>query len=198
MKWREKNRKGCVTFLSSLPACPLRFFSSPLHSMFWFLVIYPGAFISGSNVKIRRFGVDLITFEVSEFHFCGILSTSKVTTSAPNSRKIKFDAPFDAAGSGFSSALRINIVGETHERVKHFLWKSKLRTTPNCDGAHGTCEVLSCRVLSLRALAAWAEFYLDSVWKLLIWNQNWSSTLFLWFTFPLGAVNCPCWTRAGL
>ena len=104
------------------------------------------------SLLIRRFGADLVTFEVVELsHYCGDFyqwisrfwsypPTSKVTRSAPNSRINKLDAPFDAPGSGFSSALRINIVRQTHERMKHFLWKSRLKTTTNCDGAHGTAQ----------------------------------------------------------
>ena len=65
-------------------------------------------------------------------------ATSKVTRSAPNSRINKLDTPFDAPSSGSSSALRINIVRQTHERMKHFLWKTKLKSSTNCNGTHGT------------------------------------------------------------
>ena len=64
--------------------------------------------------------------------------TSKAAMSAPNSRVNKLDAPFDAPGSELSSALRINIVRQTIERMEHFVWKSRLKTTKNCDAAHDT------------------------------------------------------------
>ena len=49
-------------------------------------------------------------------------TTSKVAMSAPKRRKIKFDTLLDAPGSGLSSALRINIVQHTYDRIPSFLW----------------------------------------------------------------------------
>ena len=51
----------------------------------------------------------------------GTPATSKVTRSAPKRQKLKFDPPLDALGSGFYSALRINIVRHTYDRMAHFL-----------------------------------------------------------------------------
>ena len=109
-----------------------------------------GASNGGSNLLIRPFGADLVTFEMVELsHYCrdfyqwisrfwSYPATSKVTRSAPNSRINKLDTPFDAPSSGSSSAFRINIVRQTLERMKHFLWKPRLKSTTNCDGAHET------------------------------------------------------------
>ena len=78
---------------------------------------------------------DLVTFEMVELsHYCrdfyqlisrfwSYPATSKVTRSAPNSRINKLDTPFDVPSSRSSSALRINIVRQTHKRLKHFLWQ---------------------------------------------------------------------------
>ena len=88
---------------------------------------------SGSNFLIRQFEADLVTFEEVELSlYCGDFyqeisrfwsypATSKVTRLAPNGRINKLDPPFDAPGSGSSSAFRINVVQQTHERMKHFL-----------------------------------------------------------------------------
>ena len=79
----------------------------------------PGASNGGSNVGIRHFEADVITFEMSELpKIKGILSTflpipnpiswqpiSKLNRSAPWSRISTFDPPFYAPGSEFSSAL---------------------------------------------------------------------------------------------
>ena len=46
---------------------------------------------------------------------------SKALRSAPSGRICKFDPPFDASGSELSSALQINIVGQTLERMTTIL-----------------------------------------------------------------------------
>ena len=48
------------------------------------------------------------------------LSISNVTRSAPKCRKMKFDPPLDAPGSGLSSAHRINNVQQTRELMATF------------------------------------------------------------------------------
>ena len=48
-------------------------------------------------------------------------TTSKVAMSAPKRRKIKFDTPLDAPGSGLSSALRISALRHTLEAMTTFL-----------------------------------------------------------------------------
>ena len=113
----------------------------------------------GSNLLIRWFGADLVTFEMVELsHYCrdfyqwisrfwSYPATSKVTRSAPNSRINKLDTPFDAPSSVSSSALRINIVRQTHERMKHFLWKPRLKSTTNYNGTHGTRAQVTCEMM---------------------------------------------------
>lgn len=98
----------------------------------------------GSNLRIRPFGIDLVTFEVVELSlYCGDFyqwisrfwsypATSKKL--APNSRINKLDPTFHATGSESSSAFRINIVRQTHKRMEQLLW------TTNGDGAHGTVK----------------------------------------------------------
>ena len=73
------------------------------------------------------------------------LLLQKMMRSAPDSRINKLNAPFDAPGSRYSSALRINILLQTHERMKYLLWNSRLRTITNCDGEHGTTLVQGAR-----------------------------------------------------
>ena len=97
----------------------------------------PGASNGGSNVVIRHSGADMVALEVAgwprisnlskeitwlRFEILGHQATSKATTSAPKCRISTFDPPFDAPGSGLSSALRINIVRHTCDRMAHFLW----------------------------------------------------------------------------
>ena len=76
----------------------------------------------GSNFIFRHFYADLVAFEVTGWRRISNLAighpaTSKAAMSAPKCRKMKFDPPLDAPGSGLSSARRINIVRQTLERV---------------------------------------------------------------------------------
>ena len=98
----------------------------------------PGASNGGSNFIFGPFGADLVTFEVAgspklwfkmgfsisirsaEIQSFELPATSKVTRSAPKCPKIKFDPPFDAPGSGLSSARRINILRQTREAMATF------------------------------------------------------------------------------
>ena len=87
----------------------------------------PRASNGGSNFTFRHFGADMATFEVAgelrtstDRQMKGFLvrhATLKAAMSAAKCRKMKFDPPLDAPGSGFSSARRINIVRQTLERV---------------------------------------------------------------------------------
>ena len=54
------------------------------------------------------------------FEILSLPATSKAAMSAPECRICKFDPPFDAPGSGLSSALQINILRQTRERVDAF------------------------------------------------------------------------------
>ncbi len=73
--------------------------------------------------KLGQNEVFNIKLNCGDRRFCGTPATSKASMSAPNGPKIKFDPPFDAPGSGLSSARRIYIVRQTREAMATFFWK---------------------------------------------------------------------------
>ena len=56
----------------------------------------------------------------AEIQSFGLPATSKVTRSAPNGLKVKFDPPFDASGSGLASTRQNNILRRVREAITFF------------------------------------------------------------------------------
>ena len=115
---------------------------------------------------LQLFGTDLVTFEMAgllqHWKLFGKNSRSyfsKVKRSAPPGQIKKFDPLLDAPGSKVSSALRINIVWQTCERMETIL--SEVREALAAPYCTIPVDLLSNRIDSVMILPRRVCNYVD-------------------------------------